>query len=79
MAGADDALTRGSRRLRSVLGLATLVMTVLSWPLWVEHAPFPRVPFAPGLPALPRAAAWAVFPVLLRQQIVGAVLLLADA
>jgi hypothetical protein len=48
-----------------VLGLATLVMLGLSWPLWVVGPAFPRVPFVPGLPEPPAAVSRALFAVLL--------------
>ena len=36
---------------RTVLGVATLTMLGLSWPLWIgSGGTFPRVPFVPGLP-----------------------------
>jgi hypothetical protein len=47
------------------LGLGTLAMLVLSWPLWVEPTAFPRVPFVARLPHLPAAVAWALFLVVL--------------
>jgi hypothetical protein len=44
-----------------VLGLGTLAMLVLSWPLWVEPSAFPRVPFVAGYPHTPAPVAWAWF------------------
>ena len=43
----DDARTL---LLLRVLALSTLGMMLLSWPLWVEQADFPRVPFLKGIP-----------------------------
>jgi hypothetical protein len=62
----DGAVARGAGRLRIVVGLATLVMFGLSWPLWVEAGSegFPRVPFALRLAPTPPSVSWALFAVL---------------
>jgi hypothetical protein len=60
-----DPPARAANRLRVILGLGTLAMLGLSWPLWVEPTAFPRVPFVAGFPPLPAPAAWAVFGVAL--------------
>ncbi|SIO60019.1 hypothetical protein SAMN05444166_6237 [Singulisphaera sp. GP187] len=52
-------------RLRGALGLATLVILVLSWPLWIDRGVFPRVPFVAGLPALTGAIGFVAFAALL--------------
>ncbi len=40
-------------RYRVALGLATLLMVGMSWPLWLDDPDFPRIPFLGGLPVLP--------------------------
>jgi len=40
-------------RFRITIGLATLLMLTLSWPLWAGGADFPRVPFVAGLAEAP--------------------------
>ena len=40
-------------RFQIAIGLATLLMLALSWPLWVDGPEFPRVPFFAGLPVMP--------------------------
>ncbi|AGA27198.1 MauE/DoxX family redox-associated membrane protein [Singulisphaera acidiphila] len=52
-------------RLRIALGLATLVMLVLSWPLWTNRDGFPRVPFVAGFPELMGLASFLAFAALL--------------
>jgi hypothetical protein len=52
-----DALADAERRavwLRLALGVSTLLMLGLSWPLWIAHGDLPMVPFAGGLPVLRR-------------------------
>jgi hypothetical protein len=60
-----EAVARAARRLRVVLGLATLVMLGLSWPLWVATTAFPRVPFVPRIAAPPAPVSWALLALLL--------------
>lgn len=60
-------------RLRAVLGVATVVMLVLSWPLWITTDAFPRVPFTPGLPEVPAAGSWTLFALLLAALALAAV------
>jgi hypothetical protein len=47
-----------ARRLRLVLAGSTLVMVVLSWPLWIDLADFPAVPFVRWFPEYPREWSW---------------------
>ena len=47
-----------AERLRQVLCGATLVMVALSWPLWIDLADFPAVPFVRWFPDYPRAWSW---------------------
>ena len=56
---------RQAARFRAVIGLATLVMLALSWPLWVAGGDFPRVPFVLGLPPVPATVSWVAFGALL--------------
>jgi hypothetical protein len=49
--GAAEPVARTEQRFRTLIGLATVLMLVLSWPLWVEGGLFPRVPFVSALPA----------------------------
>lgn len=44
--------------LRSLLSGATLVMVALSWPLWIDLADFPSVPFVRWFPDYPRPWSW---------------------
>ncbi|HEX8200415.1 MAG TPA: MauE/DoxX family redox-associated membrane protein [Isosphaeraceae bacterium] len=62
---AVDASGRAEALFRAALGLATLAMLGLSWPLWVEPSAFPRVPFVRGLPAPPAGASWLLFGLLI--------------
>src|SRR5262249_51650233 len=62
--GPDPAET-ALARLRATLGVATLVMLGLSWPLWVQGGTLPRVPFVAGVPAAPLPVAWAAFVIVL--------------
>lgn len=55
--GTDPSALRVSR-LRSCLAGATLAMVAISWPLWVDLADFPAVPFVRWAPSLPRAWSW---------------------
>jgi hypothetical protein len=65
-AGGDGgAVGRSVARFRVAIGLATLAMLGLSWPLWVDTADFPRVPFVAGLPAPTGRASWLAFVLLL--------------
>jgi hypothetical protein len=59
------AVVRAAGRLRVVLGLATLAMLGLSWPLWVASPAFPRVPFVPCLDLSSESSSWALFAVLI--------------
>lgn len=56
---------RAETWLRRVASLATAVMLVLSWPLWVGTSDFPRVPFLLAPPGPPIGAAWGAFLTLL--------------
>ncbi|MEO6809555.1 MAG: hypothetical protein ABI353_10640 [Isosphaeraceae bacterium] len=56
-----DDQERAFAWFRNVLALATLLMLVLSWPLWVETTAFPRVSFVPGGPGLGRSGSWAAY------------------
>jgi hypothetical protein len=53
----DTDLLR-ARRLRLVLTGSTLVMVLLSWPLWIDLADFPAVPFVRWFPEYPREWSW---------------------
>src|SRR5206468_9424181 len=44
--------------LRAILSGATLVMIGLSWPLWIDLADFPAVPFVGWFPNYPRGGSW---------------------
>jgi hypothetical protein len=44
--------------LRKTLCGATLLMVVLSWPLWIDLADFPAVPFVGWFPDYPRHWSW---------------------
>jgi hypothetical protein len=44
--------------LRRILAGATLVMVALSWPLWIDLADFPAVPFVRWFPDYPRPWSW---------------------
>ena len=46
--------------VRRILALATAVMVLLCWPLWVDGRGFPRVPFVAVLAVPSRGADWAV-------------------
>ena len=50
--GDPSAIDRTSRRYRLALCGPTLLMVGLSWPLWVDDADFPRVPFSSRMPVL---------------------------
>lgn len=63
--GAPDPIGRAVARLRAALGLATILMLVLSKTLWVTTDAFPRVPFLKGIPEVPAEASWGVFGLLL--------------
>lgn len=52
-------------RFRAAIGLATILMLALSWPLWVEGSGFPRVPFLPALPTPPAGASRVLFGLLI--------------
>lgn len=75
-----EPLDAAERRFRAVLGLATIGMLGLSWPLWAGRADFPRVPFVVGIPAVPPWAGWGLFVLLIatiaagivRREILGA-------
>jgi Methylamine utilisation protein MauE len=54
------AIDRKFGRYRSALCGSTLLMVTLSWPLWVDDADFPRVPFLAGLPVFPPWVSWLV-------------------
>ena len=59
-------MTATAARFRAAIGLATILMLALSWPLWVEGgSDFPRVPFVGGLPAPTAWASWGMFAALL--------------
>lgn len=60
-----DAAACTLARLRTVLGLATLAMLALSWPLWITTDAFPRVPFAPGIPDLSTPVSWGLYTLLM--------------
>jgi hypothetical protein len=47
-------------RYRLALCGPTLIMVGLSWPLWVDVADFPRVPFESSLPVFPAWVSWLV-------------------
>jgi hypothetical protein len=61
---AGGSLARTVVGFRTAIGLATLLMLGLSWPLWTGSADVPRVPFLGGLPEGPRWASVAPFGVL---------------
>jgi hypothetical protein len=61
VAGDGDPIDRAVLWVRRVVGLATAAMLGLSWPLWVEHGSFPRVPFVVVVPALGGPASWVCF------------------
>ena len=67
-------LDRASTQLRQVVSLATTVMLLLSWPLWVGTDDFPQVPLLRSVPETIGAVAWVVYLAL-----VAAVLLTALA
>ena len=46
---------------QAVIAGATLLMVVLSWPLWVSGGDFPRVPFVAGWPEPVRWLSWCRF------------------
>ncbi len=48
-----DRLMLVASSFRLVLGLSTLLMLALSWPLWVGDGVIPRVPFLAGFDGLP--------------------------
>jgi hypothetical protein len=52
-------------QLRVALGVATLVMLALSWPLWVEPSDFPHVPLAPRVPVPSGPVSWFLFSVMM--------------
>ena len=56
----EPGLDRMFGRYRATLCGATLLMILLSWPLWVDGLDFPRVPFFRGMPQLPIWSSWAV-------------------
>ncbi|MHC5543644.1 MauE/DoxX family redox-associated membrane protein, partial [Singulisphaera rosea] len=60
-----DPVERAVARLRGALGLATILMLVLSKTLWVTTDAFPRVPFLKGIPEFPSEASWGVFALLI--------------
>ncbi len=47
-----------AQSLRRVLSGATLVMVVLSWPLWIDLEDFPAIPLVRWFPDYPRAWSW---------------------
>ncbi|WP_169973595.1 DoxX family protein [Tautonia rosea] len=50
----EHSADRRAWLFRGALGVATLTMLSLSWPIWVgSDSLFPRVPFLPGLPEPP--------------------------
>jgi hypothetical protein len=61
----EGAAARVAIRVRATLGLATLLMLGLSWPLWVEPSDLPRVPFTRAVPEASVPASWAIFGLLL--------------
>jgi hypothetical protein len=58
-------LGRTTRRLRTIVGLSTAAMLVMSWPLWVGAGDIPRVPFVASISQTTGPAAWALFGALL--------------
>jgi hypothetical protein len=68
----DGAAARIAGRVRVALGLATIVMLGLSWPLWVEPSDLPRVPFLEGIPGPPARWSWLLYGLLLAS-IAGAI------
>lgn len=54
---ADPDVDR-ARLLRTTLCAATLAMVALSWPLWIDLADFPAVPFVRWFPDYPRPWSW---------------------
>jgi hypothetical protein len=69
----DGPSARALARLRAVMGLATLIMLGLSWPLWVEGREIPRVPFVAGLPEAPSAISGFIFGSVVVAVLIGAV------
>jgi hypothetical protein len=72
----SEAIERGAAaqaatRVRIAIGLATLVMLGLSWPLWVEPSHLPRVPFWDQFPHSTRAVSWVLFGLLLASVAAG--------
>jgi hypothetical protein len=55
---APDALARRATELRFVLVAATLLLVALSWPLWIDLAEFPAIPFVRRFPTLRRSWSW---------------------
>jgi DoxX len=53
-----NATPREAIAYRVAIGCSTLLMIGLSWPLWVDNADFPRVPFVSGLPVPPVWSSW---------------------
>jgi hypothetical protein len=60
-----EELGRSFARVRLALGVCTLAMLILSWPLWVDTPEFPRVPFVPRIPELHGPASWVAYGLLL--------------
>ena len=55
---APDSDADRASLLRAILCGATLTMVVLSWPLWIDLADFPSVPFVRWFPDYPRRWSW---------------------
>jgi hypothetical protein len=55
---AEATLAERAGRLRAILAGTTLVMVALSWPLWIDLADFPAVPFVGWFPEYDRSWSW---------------------
>jgi hypothetical protein len=67
----EGAAAQVAIRVRVALGLATLVMLGLSWPLWIEPSDLPRVPFRDQFPQATAAGSWVLFGLLLASVAAG--------
>jgi hypothetical protein len=61
-----------AHRFQAAISLATVVMLLASWPLWVEPSSLPRVPFVHELESLPPGWSWVRFVVLIVALLVAA-------